>query len=160
MRRRKNKRNSAAVLALICLLFIAFVSPLIQTKVMGESLSDPNAVMINLIEDVFNDKVNYDSSSETTLAVMAITFLLIVGLYFLSGFGIIYSRYARYASYLTIAYLFLGLYLIRLLNRESTMELLGITLRSTAIDSGIYLVPIVGILYLYFKRSINRKFRF
>jgi hypothetical protein len=111
--------------------------------------------MFNVIQSMITKGVG--STEESILAsVLSILFIIIFLLYTLNGLGMIRNRYSRYASYLTFVYLVIGLYTINQLNKQLSVPLFGNMMGSISIGAGIYAVPIVGILYLIFRRRINR----
>jgi len=75
-------------------------------------------------------------------------------------YGNIYNKYSRYASFLTFIYFIVGLLIYNLLNEQYALSLFGFNLSSISLGSGIYFVPIVGVFYLFFIKSVNRIIKF
>ena len=155
-KRKKLRKNLAALIALSLLFLSAFVFPLFGTSIFGESFSNKSTVIINLIKDVFNSKVYLNSGIGFLQLLLVVTFLFGGMLYLLNGLGVIYNRYSRYASFLTLAYFFIGLILYNSLNNEYATSFFGFELSSVSLGLGIYFVPLVGIAYLFLAKHINR----
>lgn len=157
---RRSKKNATALIAAALLLTSALIFPLSSEKIIGVNIEEPSNVLINYIERLFTQSVTFDSLSSKISLIMSIAFILSFLLYLLNGLGLIYNKYSRYASLLTIVYFFLGLYLIVLINREFSLPFFGNILTSIGIGPGIYFAPIVGLGYLFLVRKINSVIRF
>jgi hypothetical protein len=160
----KNKKelakNFSALLALALILLSGFLLPLFSYRLFGESFSDKGNVMINVIVDTISGNISFNDSVEVFVGIMAAVYVIICILYLLNGLGIIYDRYSRYASFLTIAYLFAGLFAVNSIHRAASLPLFGNILGSATIGPGIWMLPLIGISYLIFKRQINSAIRF
>ncbi|MDO8528625.1 MAG: hypothetical protein Q7S06_01900 [Nanoarchaeota archaeon] len=157
-RRNRLRKNPAALFAIALVLISGFLFPLFSFSIFGEDFSDKSGVVVNLVIDLFSKKYSFTETSEFVILFMVLSYLVIATLYLLNGLGIIYNRYSRYASFLSFAYLLLGLIAVVLLNRQMTIPFFGNTVGSMTIGLGTYLLPIVGILYLIFHRQINSMF--
>ena len=149
------RTNKYAFFMAVLLGVSAFLLPLISSSadILGASFSAKGPVMFNLIIEflsgIFTDSIDTKQKFIIPFYIMVVLFLVSFILYILNGFGLIYNRYSRYASYLTIAYLFVGLYAINIINSQY-----GITTifgsSEVSIGSGIYLVPMIGVIYLFY----------
>lgn len=157
--RGKLNKNSAALFAAILIVLSGFLFSLFNFQIFGQNLPDKKGIMFNFIIDLFTGKLSFSTGYEIAIIGMILVYLVILIFYLLNGFGVIYNRYSRYASILSIIYLFLGLIAVVLINRESSVDFFGVTLTSTTIGLGTYLITIVGIAYLFLKRGINRIIR-
>lgn len=155
-RHKKNlRKNPAALLASLILVISAFLFQLTSLNFLGTNLGDKGVVMFNVIQSMIKNGLG--STEQSILAsALAILFIIVFLLYTLNGLGLIRNRYSRYASYLTFAYLIIGLYVINRLNRELSVPIFGNMMGSISLGVGIYIVPIVGILYFIFRRYINQ----
>lgn len=156
---KKLKRNPSALIAFLLLILSAFLFPLFGTSLFGESFSNKSTVIVNLIKDTFTSQINLSSNFGILQLLLVIVFVFIILFYFLNGIGVIYNRYSRYASILTFVYLVIGLITYNALNNEYATSLFGFEISSVSMGAGIYFVPIVGICYLIFARSLNRVIR-
>lgn len=155
MGKKKLHKNPAGLLASLILVLSAFLFQLTSLNFLGTNLGDKSVVMFNVIQSMITKGIG--STEESILAsILAILFIIIFLLYTLNGLGIIRNRYSRYASYLTFVYLIIGLYVINRLNKELSVPIFGNMMGSISIGAGIYIVPLIGILYLIFKERINR----
>jgi hypothetical protein len=158
--RGKLNKNPAALIAAILIAISGFIFPLFNSQMFGENLPNKKGIMFNFIIDLFTGKLSISTAYEIAIIGMILVYLIILILYLLNGFGVIYNRYSRYASILSVVYLFLGLISVVLINRETLVEFFNITFTSTTIGLGTYLIPIIGIAYLFLVRWINRIIRF
>jgi len=158
-KKRKLRKNASAIIASLLLTISTFIFPLFGTNLFGEIFSNKNSVMINFISRIFISQNNINSTFGVLQFLEVIIFLIIFLFYLLNGFGLIYNRYSRYASYVTILYLIVGLIMYNLLNLKYSMSLFGINISSISLGPGIYFVPILGISYLIFYRRINHSIR-
>lgn len=156
---KKLKRNPSALIAFLLLILSAFLFPLFGTSLFGESFSNKSTVIVNLIKDTFTSQINLSSNFGILQLLLVIVFVFIALFYFLNGVGAIYNRYSRYASILTFVYLVIGLITYNALNNEYATSIFGFEISSVSIGAGIYFVPIIGICYLIFARSLNRIIR-
>lgn len=157
--RKKLKKNFSALIAFFLLILSAFLFPLFGTSIFGESFSNKSTVIFNLIKETLTSQINLDSSFGLLQLLLVVFFLVIAILYLLNGFGLIYNRYSRYASFLTFGYFIVGLFAYNALNSKYAMSIFGFEISSISLGSGIYFVPIMGICYLIFARYANRSFR-
>src|SRR3989344_2775899 len=160
MRKRGNrdkrlKKNPTALFSALILMISAFLFPISRINILGSSTANRNYVLFNLIEDYLTNVVVLEGSLKVLPFIMGFIFIFIFIFYLLNGFGLIYNRYSRYASYLTFLYLFFGLWLINKLNIEYGSPTVGTLSNYTGVGAGVYIVPIVGFLYLIFNRKIN-----
>lgn len=152
------RKNPSAVIAFVLLTLSMFLFPLFNSSFFGETLSNKRETMFNLISSILSNFNQYFYNSEGMLSIsLAFLFSLSVLLYFLNGFGLVFNRYSRYASYLTFAYLIAGLVIYNNLLNQTTFSLFGFEMTSISFGSGIYFVPIVGLLYFLFHRQVNWK---
>ncbi|HLA23549.1 MAG TPA: hypothetical protein VJZ93_03390 [Candidatus Nanoarchaeia archaeon] len=112
--------------------------------------------MVNLIKGIFTSQADLSSTSGYLQLTLTGIFLIILLFYFLNGIGAIYNRYSRYASFLSFAYLFVGLLIYNTLNSQYATSIFGFEISSVTLGSGIYFVPLVGFFYLILHRKINR----
>ncbi len=159
-RRKKLHRNPSSVFAFILIAISGFLFPLFGFSIFGESFSDKSGVMMNLVIDFFSGKLPLGEAYGIIITAMMVIYLFILIFYLLNGLGVIYNRYGRRASILSIIYLFLGLFAVVFINREISIPFLGNTLGAVTLGLGTYFVTLVGILYLFFVRQINRNVRF
>jgi len=153
------RKNPTAIFVAIILMISAFLFPISKINIFGTSTADRNYVLFNLIEDIFSNFLNLEGALQILPFLMSITFILLFFMYLLNGFGLINNKYSRKASYLTFLYLFFGLWLINKLNLEYGSPTVGTISNYTGVGAGIYVVPILGVLYIIFKRSINSKIK-
>ncbi len=156
----KLRKNPIALISSIILMISAFLFPISEINILGTTTADRNYVLFNLIEDAFKNTLDLQGALQILPYLMGFIFIFIFFGYLLAGFGLLYSRYARYASYLTFLYLFFGLWLINKLNVEYGSPTVGTLSNYTGVGAGIYVIPIVGLLYLIFNRAINSRLRF
>lgn len=156
--RKKLRKNSSALIAFLLIIFSAFAFPLFGNKIFGEEIGG-GTVMINLIKGIFTSSNNLSSSLGFLQLSLVIIFCLIALFYFLNGIGGIYNRYSRYASFLTFVYFIFGLFIYNMLNTKYASSFFGFEFSSISLGLGIYFIPIVGICYLIFSRSVNRVIR-
>ena len=150
------KKNPAALIAFLLLLTSGFLFPLFGTDFFGESFTNKNSVVVNLIRETFTSQISLNSSFGVFQVLLVLSFIIVTLLYLLNGFGLIYNRYSRYASFLTILYFILGLLTYNSLNEKYATSLFGLQISSITMGAGIYFVPFIGILYFFFARSINK----
>lgn len=155
----KIKRNVSALLSFVLVILSGFLFSLFSLEIFGQSLPDKKGVMFNLIIDLFSGKYNLTKGYEIVVLIMIIIYILIALFYLLNGLGIIYNRYSRYASILSIIFLFLGLIATLLMNREQSISLFGITFNSMTIGLGTFFITIIGIAYLFLHKWINSTIR-
>jgi hypothetical protein len=86
---------------------------------------------------------------------MIIIYFIALSLYLLNGFGVIYNKNSRYASYLTFVFLFLGLSYITVLNSKYGATGFTSLFANLGAGMGIWIAPIIGVLYLVLKGRIN-----
>ena len=156
---KKLRRNAAALIAFVIIVFSAFVFPLFNFNLLGQGFSDKTGVMANLITELLSGGTKITESHGVAILAMIVVYLIIALFYLLNGLGMIYNRYSRYASMLSIVYLFLGLFVVLTINNKSSVPFFGTTLASVSLGIGTYLVTLVGVGYLIFKRVINRAIR-
>ena len=154
--RRKIRKNISALVAFSLLILSAFLFPLFGSSLFGESFSNKSTVMVNLIKGIFTSQADLSSTSGYLQLTLTGIFLIILLFYFLNGIGAIYNRYSRYASFLSFAYLFVGLLIYNTLNSQYATSIFGFEISSVTLGSGIYFVPLVGFFYLILHRKINR----
>src|SRR3989339_123205 len=65
------------------------------------------------------------------------------------------SKNLTYVDFNNIFYLIFGMLYVALFNRNNTPKLFGFELSHLYIGVGIWVVPIVGIIYLIFYKKIN-----
>ena len=158
--RKRLRKNPAAIFAFIIIIISGFLFPLFGFSIFGEGFSDKSGVIVNLIIDLFSGKLSFQKGYEIAIILMIFVYILIVLFYLLNGLGVIYNRYSRYASILSIPYLFLGLFVVVLMNREISIPFFGNSLGAITLGLGTYLVTITGLLYLFLVRGINKMIRF
>jgi hypothetical protein len=150
---RKLNKNPAALVAALLVLLSGFLFQLFYTVFLDTAVKNTKLTMMGQIMEIY--RFNLPSSPlSISIVLLIIVFITIFLFYALNGFGIIYNRYSRYASYFSFVYLILGLFIYTLLN-QNNYSLFGLELTSMSIGPGIYFIPIIGALYLFFKRSIN-----
>jgi hypothetical protein len=152
----KIRKNPSALIASVLILISGFLFPLFNTSLFGETIANKKNTIVNLILNIPNSTIN--SLESILFLILLILFLAIFFLYLLNGMGIMFNRYSRYASYISFAYLIVGLSLYSILN-SNNVSLLGVELAGVSIGAGIYLIPIIGGLYILFNRSINSNIR-
>jgi len=149
----KIRRNPTALIAALIVAFSAFL-PLLSSKLFGESFDNPQLSMVNVFGEILSKPVSEPTLQIPSL-ILVISFAIILVLYSLNGLGLVFNRYSMYASFLTVPYLFAGLYIANVTNSGLSNPFLGNTLASVSIGPGIYLVPLVGLFYIIFRREIN-----
>jgi len=153
-KKRKINKNHAGLLCFVLLVTIAFVFPLFDLSLIGQNISQDKTTIVNLLLDFFNSETLKENYGKTTMIMVGL-FCLAAILFLINGLGFVYNRYSRYASYLTFAYFFLGLFTMSLMNRSGDYTLL-FGLGKIELSFGVYLVPIVGLIYLIERHSINK----
>lgn len=157
-KRKRLKKNPTALISAFLVLVSAFLFQLFNTNILGETVVGKHYTMITYLVGLFSSKVVIDGLTKIMDFILAIVFIIIFLLYLFNGLGIIYNRYSRYASYLTFIYAIIGLSLYNILT-SSNVSLFGIEVAGVSLGPGIYFIPIIGILYLFFARSINSKIK-
>ena len=149
------KRNPAAIISAILIGISGMIFSLFNLTLFGEKISNSQWVMFNLITKIFGGNLPFNTGYNILVFFMVLIYITIFLFYSLNGLGIIKNTYSRYASILSIIYLFLGLTVVIMINNEKSITFLGMTLNSIKAGMGIYIVPIVGALYLFSKKWVN-----
>ena len=157
---KKLRKNPAAVFAALLILLSGFVFQLFYVDFFGESIPDKRLTLVNYAVDYLTNLAGLDNVIDIVGLSLIVVYLIIFVFYLLNGFGLIYNRYSRYASILTFVYLILGLISYSFLNQKYATSLFGFQMTSISIGFGVYFIPLVGLLYLIFKRQINSVVRF
>jgi len=158
MKKRKNKesqKNSAAIIAFILILVSGFIFPLVEYNFFGTAVSNSKTIMLNLFLDFTKGTMPLGQDYNIAILFMMIIYVAVLLLYLLNGIGKIPNKYSKYASVLSFIYLGLGLLVIQLINNSYSIAILGFQVSSVVTGSGIYIIPIVGLLYLIFNKKIN-----
>lgn len=158
-RRKKLRKNSTALISAFLILVSGFLFQLFHTSVLGESLPSKNLSMFDYILTFFNGSLDFSNFQVLFGSILVILFLVIFLFYLLNGLGIIYNRYSRYASYLSFVYFIVGLIIYKLLNKDS-ISMFGVEIAGVNLGFGVYFIPIIGVCYLLFNRTINSKIKF
>jgi len=152
---KKSKINAAAIAAAVVILLSCFLFELFNFRIFGNLVNNKRGIMFNLILDMFSGNLNLLGDYQFLVLGMIILYIFIFFLYFLNGIGVIKERYAIYASIFSVVYLFLGFILVNLVNRNISLPFFGNHLASATIGLGTYLIPILGIAYLFLKNPVN-----
>lgn len=159
MKKRGNKRrlnkNPSALFSFALVILSGIIFPIFSTKLFGETFSNTKTAIFNIILDLFSGKMGISKGYELAILGMVFVYVLIALFYLLNGLGVIYNRYSRHASILSIFYLFLGLISVLLINRTGGFSLFGFEIASITLGLGTYFITIVGVAYLFFHRWIN-----
>ena len=155
MKKNKINLNYAGLFAFSMLLIIGFISPIYYYTFLSKDALTSTATWFDIVLDIFSSKNLTYVDFNNIFYLMFFCFFITLILYFLSGFFIIEERWAKYASIMTFVYFILGMLYVALFNRNNTPKLFGFELSHLYIGVGIWVVPIVGIIYLIFYKKIN-----
>jgi len=155
-RYKKLRKNPAALISAFLVLISAFLFQLFNINIFGEITKGKHYTMMTYITGLFSSKVVFNDSTKVMDFILAIVFVIIFLLYLFNGLGVIYNRYSRYASYLTVVYAVIGLFLYNMLT-SGNVSFFGLEFAGVSLGLGIYFIPLVGILYLFLARTINSK---
>lgn len=156
---KKLRKNPAALISALLVLVSGFIFQVFHQDFLGESIPDKRLTIVNYAIDFFSNSFGLNSSLQIMSLVLVLLYFAIFFLYLFNGLGLIYNRYSRYASFTSFVYLVFGLILYSLLNQQYATSFFGFEMTSISIGAGIYFIPIIGVLYLVFKRQINSAIR-
>ncbi|NMB66884.1 hypothetical protein GYA25_02395 [Candidatus Woesearchaeota archaeon] len=155
---KKVYKNPAGFVAFFILLISAFLLPLFQENILDETLPNKGTTLISVAPEIIQNVGVYLKSAFGIYKIgILLTFIFTIGFYFLNGIGLVYNRFSRYASYLSFLYLILGLLIYNDLNKDYGINLLGMSVTSLSIGLGLWIVPLVGVLYLLFYKEVNKR---
>lgn len=148
--------NQTALISFILILMSGFLFQLFQVSIFGQSFN--KLTMFDYILLFLTSPLESNIFNVVLSVLLITTFLTILFLYFLNGFGLIHNKSSGYASFLTFIYLMIGSIMYKVLSQES-INFMGFNLSNTSLGMGLYFPPIVGIAYLLFYRQINSAFK-
>ena len=149
--------NPTALISFILILMSGLLFQLFQVSILGQSFN--KFTMFDYILLFLTAPLDSNIFNVILSILLITTFLTILFLYFLNGFGLIHNKSSGSASFLTFIYLMIGSIMYKVLSQES-INFMGFNLSNTSLGMGLYFPPIVGIAYLLFYRQINSAFKF
>lgn len=130
--------------------------PLFTASILGQSIYDKKTVLFTVVIDLMKST---ETQSVIYAWVLILMFLIAFTFYFLNGLGVIYNKYSCYAAFMNIIFIFPGLYLVTILNKNMILPFVGTSMASINIGPGFYFITIIGFLYLFLKKYVNRAIR-
>src|SRR3989339_789477 len=131
MKKNKINLNYAGLFAFSMLLIIGFISPIYYYTFLSKDALTSTATWFDVVLDIFSSK--------------NLTYVDFNNIFYLMFF----------CFFMTFVYFIFGMLYVALFNRNNTPKLFGFELSHLYIGVGIWVVPIVGIIYLIFYKKIN-----